>query len=310
MPQNVGYPATTLAGPDGRPAMEPGSNTPLTIEALLARRGLLGVNSGMTNMSANTAYTAGVPTLPNSGPTVESGMASGGAPASSNNMGGAVPQDGGGDVAPVEQEDMTQFIPPDATPEEVAAIEEASMLDQALIGAGVGGGAFLGYKLMQMYQARGIQPPAPVVVAAQQMQGLGNAARGLPAPTRTLALPAPTLALPAPAAAAAAAAAAPAPAEESATRAALAKRAEATRASYDMIDALKASGMQTAPTGRGARPAPQNDSAGVRRTLDRTGAEQALDAGVRRTIERSAIEQALGARKPAAKAPRIPRVRM
>ena len=301
MPQNVGYPATTLAGPDGRPAMEPGSNTPLTIEALLARRGLLGVNSGMTNMSANTAYTAGVPTLPNSGPTVESGMASGGAPASSNNMGGAVPQAGGGDVAPVEQEDMTQFIPPDATPEEVAAIEEASMLDQALIGAGVGGGAFLGYKLMQMYQARGIQPPAPVAVAAQQMQGIGDATlalpapdptRALPAPARTRALtgPAPTLALPAPTLAL------PAPtptAEESATRAALAKRAEATRASNEMIDALKASGMRTAPTGRGARPAPENDGAGVRRTLDR-----------------SATEQALGARKPPAKARRIPRVRM
>jgi hypothetical protein len=167
MPQGIGYPSTTLAGEGGRPAIDAATGAPLTIEMLLARRGLMGY-SGNHNLQQMVArQNQGDPMNNSAGGTVDDS----GQMVTRTDGAGPSSLDG---VDPVAPQGPTTFDPTtglDAA--EMEEIQEASMLDMlgpaAAIGGAVGAGYYLSRVLARINNRRasvGAPPVTPEVASS------------------------------------------------------------------------------------------------------------------------------------------------
>lgn len=167
MPQGIGYPSTTLAGEGGRPAMDAATNTPLTIEMLLARRGLMGYggNHNLQQMMARQNAMgqqsgAGGGTVDDSGRVV-------------TRSGGVGPASIGGVTDPSMQSSATVDPTTGLDTSETEELQEASMLDMlapaAGVGAAAGAGYYIGQALRRINNRRMAQGMPPVDESAVTM---------------------------------------------------------------------------------------------------------------------------------------------
>jgi hypothetical protein len=174
MPQGQGY-GTVLAGQDpSQPAIEQSTGQPLTMEALLARRGLLSVGGGMNVFNQMARGRNGAPgAAPVTGADMAGSVvdaATGGNPAGASNAGpGALPgiNAPGGD----------QAVPAGATaatgdPLEPQTSDDDGFLKLLAGAAALGGGAWAINKLRQLYgqRAQTGQPITPEEVNALVVQ--------------------------------------------------------------------------------------------------------------------------------------------